>query len=266
MDGTIIYDKSNGKLHLPDGEKLTGKIRALNQISEGRGVIVGLVGAPGIGKGFITQGLRRRTDNLHFLPRITTRHARVSDPYEGVVAVSQEEFQKLNGHIIGVHRPFGDHRMYGWYIEEAVKGLPQGMNYITDPNVELLGEFYERFDNDLHLIGFTARPDYLKHNLSLRVRTEKGRLTDQDIWDVEKRLNVGIAYNEAVREARKKGLLHELIDIDFGNREDIVDMVRENLKRSRGLFETNREEQAGIEGRNGKSEQLVYCRGGVETL
>lgn len=266
MDEILIFEKSDDRLRLSPGEELNGRNNVISQTSERRGVVVGLVGAPGIGKGYITQGLRGCTDNLHFLPRITTRQARESDSHEGVFAVSEEEFQKLNGHIIAVHRPFHDNRIYGWYIEEAARGLPEGKNYITDPNVELLDEFYKRFDRDLHLIGLTARPDYLKHNLFSRVITEKGKVTDHDLDDIEKRLKAGIAYNTAVQEARKKGLLHELIDVHFGNKEDIVEIVRENLCRSRGLFEADRGKRTVLEGCNGKNEQLSYHHGGIETL
>jgi len=233
------------------------------------GRIIGLVGAPGIGKGYITRGLRRHTDNLHFLPRITTREPRPTDADEGVVTVSTDEFQKLHEHIIGIHRPFNDHRLYGWHAEEAQQGIKQGKNYITDPNVELLDKFHDRFGDSLHLIGLTAEKGYLEANLSERAFSDKpsGVLAQKDLDDIRKRLEVGEAYSSKVREAFSKGFLHNLVEVNFGNRSIIVEVVKNEIARNIGLFDPEISPIPGVEfngRRNGTHNEAMFRSGGKE--
>src|SRR3989344_2736472 len=96
-----------------------------------KGSIIGLVGAPGIGKGYVTRGLRQLHPDMEFMTKITTREPRITDASEGVRAVSQEKFDLISPALISIHQPFGENR-YGWDAHSVKTGISRGVHYVCD--------------------------------------------------------------------------------------------------------------------------------------
>ncbi len=195
-----------------------------------QGIIIGLVGAPAIGKGFITQNLRNRFANLEPLWKITTREPRKTDFQEGVITVSQEEFSSLEPNLLAVHTPFENGNRYGWFTGNVSRGLNQGISYIADPNVEFLDKFRKTFTDSIHLIGLAADPEYLARNLHLRNGHENGNVMDDKTRkDSEMRLAAGINYSRRVIQAFQEGKIHTLLELDEGKRGIVPDLVLQSL-------------------------------------
>ncbi len=201
------------------------------------GRVIGLLGGPGIGKGYVTRHLREAVPQLEFLYRVTNRKPRATDPSEGVIALGAE-FDTYREQLIGIHHPFEDERAYGWYVHGVAQGLKEGKHYITDPNIDLVADFHERFGSNLHLIGLTATAPYLLDNLRERFGKENGNLTEEMIRDITGRLETGLETNEKIRNAHRDGLIHSIIEVNYDNRDRMVDLIREDVGRHTNLFST----------------------------
>lgn len=222
----------------------TNRCRQHTENENSDGKVIGFVGGPGAGKGYIMRMLRKKYPDIQFLYKVTTRNPRATDHEEGVVALPNDIFDAQIEHIIGVHKPFGDDdpRRYGWWVNGAMHGINDGAHYIADPNIALINEFRERFASRLHLIGLTAKPDYLEENMINRRLEERLRqkestqLSTEDLEDIKRRVEVGIETTRQVQEAYATGQIDSLITVGPNNREHLIELVLDDLKANTRFF------------------------------
>lgn len=200
------------------------------------GKVIGILGPAGVGKNYvIKQMIDRKIARFEYLPRVTTRTRRPTDDQEGVIPVSEAEFDMYAPSLISVHAPFNDFRKYGWYVGDADQKLQDGVHLITDPNVDHLAGFNERFKQQLLLIGITGDSDYLRYNLEQRILMDKPTITESEQYDIQKRIHHGEQYSQRIASAYRDGLIHHHIEANWDTRPQLVDMVV-NMLHNEGLI------------------------------
>lgn len=196
-------------------------------ISIPRGIVLGLVGPPGVGKGYVTQAIRASAgeDEIGFICRVTNRDVRESDPLEGVLSgLDDSFFSDPENHIVATHRPFNDHRKYGWILNGVHNGLEEGRSYIFDPNVDYLRLFRDELTPNLRLVGMVADEHYIRGNLEGRANGDLKALSE-----IERRIEVGKEYAEKVLEFNRDGLVDSVVTLTMENRERTTEMVCEEV-------------------------------------
>ena len=186
-----------------------------------KGIVLGLVGPPGIGKGYITRQLRSTGQEIGFIYKVTTREPRNVDLEEGVRSgLGHEFFSDQNNLIIAEHRPFNDERRYGWLLNGVEKETAGGKSFVFDPNVEFLDVFKKQLGQKLHLVGLMADETYIRQNLLMRANNDLKMLSD-----IETRVSMGRNYMNEMAAAYSSGLIDKLIFFGESNRSRAFELV-----------------------------------------
>ena len=206
-------------------------------ITNKEGMMIGLVGNSGIGKTYVSMALRNKFDNLNPFPRVTTRVSRSTDTRDKVRTISLSEFELIKGGLLGLHHPFNNEIISGYPLAESKKGIEEGIIYIGDPDVRTLAEISRALESKTYFIGLIADRQYIETNLRQRLNLENlgGRITVAAEADLQARLAMLEPYNTLVIKAYETGIIQRLIEVNFGNRTTLVELVEDSLKRNKIL-------------------------------
>ncbi len=193
-----------------------------------QGKLIGLTGPSGVGKGFLKDRLKAVYPHLVELTVPTTRPRRPTDGADRETDIPVAVFleRSKSGEIIFAHQPFGgeDH-WYGFYRDQIATLLASGQQVLTEVHVDNVRGFKKELGDQVTLIGLVAEAHYLAHNL-----TGRGSETEADKG---RRLEMAIAEVATVHMLHQEGLIHTLIEVDHGVREQLTEIA---LRTVAGFF------------------------------
>ncbi len=190
-----------------------------------KGIIFGLTGPSGVGKGFIKEHIKKQLPNLEELTVATTRGRREADGKDRDTDISIGVFleRAKGGTIIFAHQPFGtDGDWYGFYADQIKKLLIEGREILTEIHVDNVRLFKSEFGQSVKIIGLMAEESYLETNLNNRM-TESGE---------ERRNRLAMALNEieTIKQLKEEGLVDSLIEVQSENRETVAQLTFERIR------------------------------------
>jgi guanylate kinase len=181
-----------------------------------KGLIIGLTGPSGVGKGIAKKCIREAFPELVELTVVTTRKKRVTDGLDRETEVPVGLFLEgmSNGEIIFSHQPFGNEGdWYGFRRSQTLSYLSQGKHILTEIHVDNLQGFKKEYGESLFLIGLVSNTDYLKFNLDDR---DSETPHERNI-----RLQAAISETERIRQLAKEGFFYALVEMDFNSRNNL---------------------------------------------
>lgn len=178
--------------------------------------ILCFIAPPGGGKQYSMQVVLSEYPKSRVLKKITTRPARSSDGLDTISAVEPNNFHKMvqDGQILMPHQPFGIH-WYGHPSEDFRQNHCPLL--LAEPNIEhTLRLFREQLGQRLYLVGLAADFPYLSFNMRQRGEQEA---------EIEARKGTALAQSQTIRQLYLVGVLDELIELDFSNRQNLKPKV-----------------------------------------
>ena len=172
------------------------------------GVIFGLTGPSGVGKGFIKDCLKKSYPQLVELSVITTRRRRVSDGADRVTDVPVGLFLEgtRGSDIVFAHQPFGtESDWYGFCRQQIESYLSQGKQILTEIHVDNVKLFKETYGDKVTLIAMKADENLLRENLMVR-----NSETDSE---VNCRLQAAIHEIEAIQKLETLGMFDAVVEL-----------------------------------------------------
>lgn len=193
------------------------------------GIIIQPLGAPGIGKDFITRAL-----HLTPITRVTTRPARAEDPHNGVLPLTEEEFMRRQAEFFAIHEPLADGHLYGWDLDPVKAATTSGRHLSADFNVHLLEQVatHPVLANRGVRIGILSDPSYRESNIT-EGRYMGQRLTPAQRDDLNNRIEIGQQTQASIIEAHRNGGIHQLIHLDDRSRPYAVSIFAHAVKDAR---------------------------------
>lgn len=233
-----------------------------NKQQTAEGKVIGMVGAPGVGKEYIIKALTDYYPYLQPLPKIVTKTSLSDDRKERIKSVTPEEFHSLEG-IIGEHRPFHNGVIHAWQAAGAQEGIKNGIHYITDAHIGWLDDFRRAFGDNFYAVGLIADAQYRERNLLNEIIQARGGeeyVENNDLAALWTAMDNGFNYDKYITRAHLQGELQTLITVDSSNRDHIAEIVKTALREDHILQEGNFLQPE----RNAFSSFEGSVRGGVE--
>ncbi len=178
-----------------------------------QGVLIGLTGPSGVGKGFVKEHLKSVFPDFTELSVVTTRARRVSDGIDRETDVPLGLFfaRKESGEIIFAHQPFGPSGdWYGFLQQQINEHFDAGRIILTEVHVDNVEPFHIRFPDQTALFGLVADETYLRRNLDQR--------NSESLEGKEIRLRESLSEMKKIRGFHEAGILTDLIRVSVENR------------------------------------------------
>jgi guanylate kinase len=185
-----------------------------------QGILIGLVGPSGVGKGFIKDYLKTKYPDFVELTVVTTRGRRETDGVDRETDVPIGVFFQRSdqGEIVFAHQPFGvDGDWYGFQQEQIRSHLEMGYKILTEVHADNAAKFHSKFQSQVALFGLVSNQEYLELNLNNR-HTESTE-------DQQTRLQFALQEMTKIHELHDAGVIAELVTVSSENKIQVPDVV-----------------------------------------
>lgn len=185
------------------------------------GLIIGLCGPSGVGKGYLKDHIRGIVPDISELTVATTRARRTGDGMDRHTDIPVGLFleRRNAGEVIFAHQPFGpEGDWYGFYDAQIRDMLSQGRRILTEIHVDNVQPFKERYGQRIFILGLTAEREYLEANLGERATESREQQ--------EARLNAALHETEQIQALHESGFIDALVEVNSQTRRELVAMVQ----------------------------------------
>lgn len=189
------------------------------------GIIIGLCGPSGIGKGYLKDHIRGMVPDISELTVATTRARRASDGVDRNTDIPVGLFleRRNAGEIIFAHQPFGQEGdWYGFYDEQIRDLLSQGSRILTEIHIDNVPQFKETYGKHVVILGLTAEREYLSENLRARATESLGQQ--------QMRLDAALREAAQIHALHENGLVDVLIEVNSQTRGELVATVQPHIE------------------------------------
>lgn len=201
------------------------------------GLIIGLCGPSGIGKGYLKDHIRAIVPDVSELTVATTRTRRASDGVDRDTDIPVGLFlQRRNaGEIIFAHQPFGvEGDWYGFYDEQVRELLSQGRRILTEIHVDNVQPFKEKHGQRVIIVGLVAERDYLEENLRSRAT--------ESLQEQQRRLDAALREAAQIQTLYKEGFVDVLMEVNHQTRGELLATAQSHIESAISFFGKERYE------------------------
>ena len=176
-------------------------------------IAFGLVGASGVGKGYVRDAFfKAYRGRFSESVVVTTRSRRPSDgPDRWCVKPPKFDEMVRSGDVIFEHKPFRNDDMYGYLLSSLKSSIS---HVLVEPHVTKIPDFRKLYGENLVLLGLISDEDYLRRNL-------KGR----GEGEIKTRLAAASEVERTLKEYRVSNTIDEMFYITHDTRRVIADFV-----------------------------------------
>jgi len=189
-----------------------------------QGVLIGLTGPSGVGKGYVKEHLKSVFPDFVELSVVTTRSRRITDGVDRETDVPPELFlaRRESGEIIFAHQPFGlTGDWYGFQQQQLLDHFSAGHAILTEVHIDNAEPFHIRFPDQVSLFGLVADEAYLRDNLDHR--------NTEGIEGKEIRLHQALSEMERIRNLHAAGVVADIIPVSAENRKIMPSIVEQKV-------------------------------------